>query len=95
MKKVVVVGAGPAGMAAAWQAARSGAQATLLDANPRAGGQIWRHTSSSSVPPKMRVWLNRLDHPQIIKRFSSTVIDIENPRLKVQGESGGIGSFAF
>ncbi len=95
MKKVVVVGAGPAGMAAAWQAARSGAQTTLLDANPLAGGQIWRHASVSSVPPKMRVWLDRLDHPQISKRFSSTVVDIQNPRLLVQKESGGMEDLPF
>jgi NADPH-dependent 2,4-dienoyl-CoA reductase/sulfur reductase-like enzyme len=39
---VIVVGAGPAGLAAACRAAECGATVTLLDDNPRPGGQIWR-----------------------------------------------------
>jgi NADPH-dependent 2,4-dienoyl-CoA reductase/sulfur reductase-like enzyme len=39
---VVVVGAGPAGLAAATAAARKGKRVALLDENPQAGGQIWR-----------------------------------------------------
>ncbi|HZZ09342.1 MAG TPA: FAD-dependent oxidoreductase [Paraburkholderia sp.] len=40
---IVVVGAGPAGLHAARSAARLGATVALLDDNPHAGGQIWRH----------------------------------------------------
>ncbi|CAG4895323.1 NAD(P)/FAD-dependent oxidoreductase [Paraburkholderia saeva] len=39
---VVVVGAGPAGLAAARAAAQQGARVAVLDDNPRPGGQIWR-----------------------------------------------------
>jgi D-hydroxyproline dehydrogenase subunit alpha len=39
---VIVVGAGPAGIAAATAAARHGLSVLLLDDNPAAGGQIWR-----------------------------------------------------
>ncbi len=39
---VVVIGAGPAGLAAATTAARKGKRVALLDENPQAGGQIWR-----------------------------------------------------
>lgn len=39
---VVVIGAGPAGMAAAIEAARAGLSVTVLDEQPRPGGQIWR-----------------------------------------------------
>jgi NADPH-dependent 2,4-dienoyl-CoA reductase/sulfur reductase-like enzyme len=39
---VVVVGAGPAGIAAAVSAAGSRARTALVDDNPAAGGQIWR-----------------------------------------------------
>ncbi|WP_397544172.1 FAD-dependent oxidoreductase [Roseovarius salis] len=39
---VLVIGAGPAGMAAASTAARHGAAVTLLDEQPRPGGQIYR-----------------------------------------------------
>jgi NADPH-dependent 2,4-dienoyl-CoA reductase/sulfur reductase-like enzyme len=39
---VIIVGAGPAGIAAATAAARHGRSVFLLDDNPAAGGQIWR-----------------------------------------------------
>ena len=40
--EVLVVGAGPAGMAAATAAASHGCKVIMLDDNPTAGGQIWR-----------------------------------------------------
>ncbi|MGA3221704.1 MAG: FAD/NAD(P)-binding oxidoreductase, partial [Acidimicrobiales bacterium] len=42
MAEVVIVGAGPAGMAAAAAAARRGARVVLLDGAPRLGGQYFR-----------------------------------------------------
>jgi NADPH-dependent 2,4-dienoyl-CoA reductase/sulfur reductase-like enzyme len=39
---VLVIGAGPAGMAAAIRARESGARVTVVDDNSAAGGQIWR-----------------------------------------------------
>ncbi len=54
---VAVVGAGPAGIAAARAAAESGAQTVLLDENARIGGQLrWRislaleHTGGFDIP---------------------------------------------
>lgn len=40
--RIVIVGAGPAGMGAAIEASRAGACVTLLDENARPGGQIYR-----------------------------------------------------
>ena len=42
---VAVIGAGPAGLAAAVHAAEHGAVTTLLDAGAQLGGQYWRHQS--------------------------------------------------
>jgi NADPH-dependent 2,4-dienoyl-CoA reductase/sulfur reductase-like enzyme len=52
---VLVVGAGPAGMAAAWRAAQSGLRVCIVDDNPAAGGQIWR-----GGPPEAQVWFERI-----------------------------------
>jgi NADPH-dependent 2,4-dienoyl-CoA reductase/sulfur reductase-like enzyme len=46
---VLVIGAGPAGMAAAAAAAESGMRVLLVDENPAPGGQIWR-SSNIAVP---------------------------------------------
>jgi NADPH-dependent 2,4-dienoyl-CoA reductase/sulfur reductase-like enzyme len=40
---VLVIGAGPAGLAAASAASAHGADVTMLDAQAHAGGQVWRH----------------------------------------------------
>ncbi|HAR51007.1 MAG TPA: hypothetical protein DCS45_03885, partial [Roseovarius nubinhibens] len=39
---LIVLGAGPAGLAAAREAAEAGLAVALLDEQPRAGGQIYR-----------------------------------------------------
>jgi len=52
---VLVVGAGPAGLAAAWRAAQNRLRVTVVDDNPTAGGQIWR-----GGPPEAQVWFERI-----------------------------------
>jgi NADPH-dependent 2,4-dienoyl-CoA reductase/sulfur reductase-like enzyme len=49
MTLVVVVGAGPAGLAAASAALDAGADVTILDAAPALGGQFWRHRPVGSA----------------------------------------------
>jgi len=51
---LLIVGAGPAGMAAALAAAPSGARIVLLDDNPAPGGQIWRDGPGVALPPAAR-----------------------------------------
>ncbi|MFN7919997.1 MAG: FAD/NAD(P)-binding oxidoreductase [Bryobacteraceae bacterium] len=52
---VAVVGAGPAGIAAACAATRSGAEVCVIDDNPAPGGQIWRAVTDNP-------WLERFEH---------------------------------
>jgi thioredoxin reductase len=47
---VAVVGAGPAGLAAARMCAHAGLDAVLLDEQAHAGGQIWRAVVASPLP---------------------------------------------
>ncbi|WP_045761896.1 NAD(P)/FAD-dependent oxidoreductase [Xanthomonas albilineans] len=49
---VLVVGAGPAGLAAALAAASHGSRVALVDLQARAGGQIWRH-DVTHAPPRL------------------------------------------
>ncbi len=48
---VAILGAGPAGLAAARAAHRTGARVAVLDDNPSPGGQIWRGAPRISLPP--------------------------------------------
>jgi D-hydroxyproline dehydrogenase subunit alpha len=43
---IIVIGAGPAGLAAAEAASRNGVEVALIDSASRMGGQYWRHRKS-------------------------------------------------
>jgi octopine oxidase subunit A len=49
---LIIIGAGPAGMAAAMEADQRGAQVILLDDQPAAGGQIYRNVLGASPRQK-------------------------------------------
>lgn len=90
---VVVVGAGPGGMAAAAVAAEAGKRVCLLDANASPGGQIWRGISArkaNSYPhgTKFASWKARLDASgcEIWPGWHAT--DLPTPgRLRVEAET--------
>jgi NADPH-dependent 2,4-dienoyl-CoA reductase/sulfur reductase-like enzyme len=56
---VLVIGAGPAGLAAATSAAQSTASVGLIDDNPLPGGQIWRGGPQSTPNAQATAWLER------------------------------------
>jgi|SRR5215813_1840327 len=62
---IVVVGGGPAGMAAAVSAAESGSSVLLVDDNPALGGQIWRGEEANPSIRAARSWRERLKHSAI------------------------------
>jgi NADPH-dependent 2,4-dienoyl-CoA reductase/sulfur reductase-like enzyme len=73
---VAVVGAGPAGIAAAVRASEAGARVVVLDESPRAGGQIWRHRAGGYVPAAARRWLDRLASSSATVLAGRSVIDV-------------------
>lgn len=74
---VVIVGAGPAGMAAATRAAESGARAMLVDEGTGPGGQIWRPRVHGAVPRAAMRWIDRVERSGAIMRHSTSVVDVE------------------
>ena len=63
---LLIIGAGPAGMAAALAAAPSGMRITVVDDNPAPGGQIWRDGPGAQLPPLARQHREGLArHPNI------------------------------
>ena len=51
---LLIIGAGPAGIAAALAAAPSGMRIVVVDDNPAPGGQIWRDGPGVQLPPLAR-----------------------------------------
>ena len=58
MNDLLVIGAGPAGLAAARAARQQGASVTLLDSSDQLGGQFWRHLPDTRPSESERI----LDH---------------------------------
>lgn len=73
-ERLLVVGAGPAGIAAAVSAAKAGMAVTLVDAQPEPGGQIWRGQWGSPVYPSARFWFAALRGSSVHLRMSRRVV---------------------
>ncbi|HEY1435611.1 MAG TPA: FAD-dependent oxidoreductase [Thermoanaerobaculia bacterium] len=73
---VAVVGAGPAGIAAACRAAESGARTLLLDEGLVPGGQIHRHRPGASAPEAARSWIERLARSGASVLAGASVFDV-------------------
>ncbi|MEO5815751.1 MAG: FAD-dependent oxidoreductase [Gemmatimonadaceae bacterium] len=89
---VLVIGGGPAGIAAAVRAAETTRNVVLLDESPEPGGQIWRHRSRSTLPAIARAWLERLDASRARIIRGTSVVDVrdESDGLVVTAERNGV-----
>ncbi len=95
---VAVVGAGPAGVAAACRAAEAPARTVLLDEGLAGGGQIYRHLPGRDVPKAARPWIERLARSGATVRFETAVFDAvrEEGGFRLFGETraGALEVFA-
>ena len=94
---VLVVGAGPAGIAACVSAAKSGARVILVDDNPLPGGQVWRAATnetprSGSSNRDAALWIGRirecgatlLSSTRVVARLSDELVIAENEREAIE-----------
>lgn len=89
---VLVIGGGPAGIAAAARAAETGVRTVVVDEGVAPGGQIWRPNVHGRPPAKARQWLERLAASDATVLSRTTVIDVEHAgerRFVVRAEHGG------
>jgi NADPH-dependent 2,4-dienoyl-CoA reductase/sulfur reductase-like enzyme len=74
---VIVIGAGPAGLAAAVHAAKAKRHVTVYDMARRPGGQIWRHRDRRTLPRLAREWLDRFARSGATFISSTEIVDAE------------------
>jgi D-hydroxyproline dehydrogenase subunit alpha len=91
--RVVVAGAGPAGMAAAAIAAENGCRVLLLDENPAPGGQIWRgyNVDAQRKSPhagEFARWMRRLEASGAELWPERSIVDCPAPNV-LRVERGG------
>jgi D-hydroxyproline dehydrogenase subunit alpha len=84
---VLVVGGGPAGLAAAVCASECGRQAGIVDDNPGLGGQIWRGQLSKTSGAAAN-WVDRLRVSGVEALSSTRVFHQAEPGI-LQAESAG------
>lgn len=78
---VLVIGGGPAGMAASVCASECGARVGLVDDNFRLGGQIWRSGTDAAVPEEAAGWLQRVRTSPVEVLCPMRVFDEPEPGL--------------
>ncbi|WP_296183478.1 NAD(P)/FAD-dependent oxidoreductase [Pseudomonas sp. UBA1879] len=78
---LLIIGAGPAGMAAALAAATTGIRIAILDDNPLPGGQIWRDGPNAQLPALASHMRTQLQRPANIQRHTGTrVVALAGPK---------------
>jgi NADPH-dependent 2,4-dienoyl-CoA reductase/sulfur reductase-like enzyme len=95
MTELAVVGAGPAGLAAALTAARTGVQVTVLDEYPRPGGQYLKGAAPaggsslvSATERQARAMLDDLAKVKVELRLQTLVWGVEGSRLALHSPVG-------
>ena len=91
---VLVVGGGPAGIAAAARAAEQGARTLLVDEGLSPGGQIWRASHHGRRHGRAARWIDRLARSGSAIRSSTSVADIDSGprgfRVRAERADGGV-----
>lgn len=73
---VAVIGAGPAGLAAAAAAAEAGRRVIIADEGLASGGQIWRPDVRHGSPPIARSWQSRLEASRALTLSRTSIVSI-------------------
>ena len=86
---ILIVGAGPAGIAAAVAAAAHAQGTVILDENSEAGGQIWRRGLDASHPQGAALYAQLVEQPHVQCVFGARVIAVVDAhRLMVETPHG-------
>ena len=92
---VLVVGGGPAGMAAACCAAETGLGVAIADDNPALGGQIWRGEHSSPSTEQASSWYRRLPELSIKHLAGTRVFAQAGPNVLLAETDADVSCLGF
>ena len=95
MGDALVVGAGPAGLAAAYRAALNGLRVTVVDDNPAAGGQIWRGEEAKPASREAQAWFEKLRSVDIQLITGARVFQQPAPGTLLAETPGGVSELNY
>lgn len=87
---VLIVGAGPAGLAAACRASESGRVVSVVDDNSDVGGQIWRADLKKEPSKEAAVWFARIRSSKIQFINGARVINHLSEKTLLAETPGGV-----
>ena len=85
---VVIVGAGPAGLAAATTLSAAGVEVLLLDAAPLPGGQVWRARQGVAAEPVARALAHLVPAGVRVLAGTRVVMALPGRTLLIEGPDG-------
>ncbi|MFT2788552.1 FAD-dependent oxidoreductase [Serratia sp. T13T92] len=94
--EVLIIGAGPAGLAAALAAGESRQRIIMLDDNPRPGGQIWRDGPAVALPAialRYRQAVDALDNFTLLS--ATKVVAQSGPQQLLYENAQGCGTIDY
>lgn len=86
----LIVGAGPAGLAASYRAANAGLRVAVVDDNPNAGGQIWRGGDKQAPSREAREWFERIRRSKIEFIYGARIFQQTQPGQLLAETSSGV-----
>lgn len=92
---IVVVGSGPAGIAAACEAAKAGCRVALLDSQAALGGQIWHDEQHHPTSKLARRWFSRIQALDITVFPHTTAVAVLSAHRLLTETSDGPLTFAW
>jgi NADPH-dependent 2,4-dienoyl-CoA reductase/sulfur reductase-like enzyme len=92
---ILVVGAGPAGLAAACRAARGGKRVTIVDDNPSPGGQIWRRDQRKPNGNPSLAWFREARRSGVELIYGANIFDQPEPGLVLGETREGVREIAY
>jgi NADPH-dependent 2,4-dienoyl-CoA reductase/sulfur reductase-like enzyme len=92
---ILVIGGGPAGIAAAVRAAESGAATGIVDDNATTGGQIWRRARTESMAEPAAEWHQRLQTKNVSVLCGTRVFDQPEPGLLLAERENDLLQLAY
>ncbi|HET9742582.1 MAG TPA: FAD/NAD(P)-binding oxidoreductase [Terriglobales bacterium] len=93
--EVVVVGAGPAGMAAAVSASQASASILLVDDNPESGGQIWRGGAQHAATRQAEGWHKELAASTVEVLQGFRIFDHPAPNILLAESSHSVEQIGY
>jgi NADPH-dependent 2,4-dienoyl-CoA reductase/sulfur reductase-like enzyme len=76
---ILIIGGGPAGMAAAIAAAEAGKRVGVVDDNPAYGGQIWRGEQDAPSTSESREWFAKLGRTDVSLVAGTRIVAAPKP----------------